>query len=162
MCICPATASPTAPPPFIPIWWPQPVVRLLSDLYQQHFLILPCRTLYLLLCYFLSASLVSTIRPLPPSLVTFPITPLPRPLSLCLSFPLRTISMPLCAQDRSALITLMAMMIQLNGALLPPVPLQGHSAASSYQQHSARDRGLGSVLLVRDVRTDGCTCSSAL
>lgn len=82
---------------------------------------------------------------LPPSLLS-PLPPFPRPLSLSLSFPLRTISMPLCAQGRSALITLMAMMIQLNGALLPPVPLQGHSAASSsYQQHSARNQGLGSV-----------------
>lgn len=72
----------------------------------------------------------SLLSPLPPSFSSIPSHPLPFPFSL---------SLPLCAQDRSSLITLMAMMIQLNGALSPRCLSKAFlcSLLMRQQQHSA-------------------------
>lgn len=51
-----------------------------------------------------------------------------------------SLSLPFFAQDRSALITLMALMIQLNGALSSPVPLQGLSLQSAHAAAFSSDR----------------------
>lgn len=69
--------------------------------------------------------------PCPPSLY-FPQYP-PTPTA---SFPF-SLSLPFFAQDRSALITLMALMIQLNGALSPQCLSKAFLCSRLMQQHSA-------------------------
>lgn len=71
-----------------------------------------------------SLSLCSPPPPIPPSH--------PLPLSLSLS----SRSLPFFAQDRSALITLMALMIQLNGALSPQCLSKAFLCSMLTQQHS--------------------------
>ncbi len=95
--------------------------------------------------YSISASLPFTLCPTafhhppsPPPLSTFPIIP-PFPPSHPLPLPLSpsSRSLPFFAQDRSALITLMALMIQLNGALSPRCLSKASLCSLLMQQHSA-------------------------
>lgn len=114
-----------------------PLSTYCLSLYQQPFL--QCYILYLLRSHFLPMpdhsplSSLSLYFPHYPLLHSPPFPPL-SPSSL---------SLPLCAQDRSALITLTAMMIQLNGPLSPQCLCEAALCCSS--SSSSSDRSLGSV-----------------
>lgn len=97
---------------------------------------LPCYILYLILpdFLFLSASLIFTIHPL--LSLCSPPPPIPPSHPLPLSLSLSSRSLPFFAQDRSALITLMALMIQLNGALSPQCLSKAFLCSMLTQQHS--------------------------
>lgn len=87
----------------------------------------------------LSAPPLSTIHPLLLLSLLSPLS-LPPPIPLTHSTPSFSLfppSLPFFAQDRSALITLMALMIQLNGALSPRCLSKAFLCSLLVQQHSA-------------------------